>query len=103
MKARVFTLRLKGRRVKDGLGEGIVGDLRLHSMVVGTEVHRIAQLCGRTPRGSREDLLLDPIFEPELVAVGAEALLIRGFESAGGAGYVQEWHCVIALPDTGTL
>jgi hypothetical protein len=57
-------------------------------------MHRVAQLRARDERGSREESLLDPLYEPELVAVGAESLLIRGYESAEGAGYVQEWHCL---------
>ena len=92
-------LRQRGRRLRDGVGEAIVGDLRLHSLLRGSEVHRMAQLCARDARGSKEVLLLDPLYQPELVAMGADALLIRGFESADGTGYVQEWHCVLEGAD----
>ena len=34
-----------------------------------------------------------PLYEPELVAIGSDALLLRGYESANGVGYVQEWRC----------
>ena len=37
----------------------------------------------------------DPLYEPELVAIGNGSLLLRGFESAQGTGYVQEWHCIL--------
>lgn len=101
MKARVIALRRRGRKLREAGGEGLVGDLQLHSILVGSVMHRVAQLRARDERGSREDSLLDPLYEPELVAVGAESLLIRGYEAADGAGYVQEWHCVL-LPPSGT-
>ena len=37
--------------------------------------------------------LLPVLFEPELIAVGNGSMLLRGYESAGGVGYVQEWRC----------
>lgn len=101
MKARIIALRRRGRRIREGGGEGVLGDLQLHSVLVGSVMHRVAQVTARDDRGSREEMLLDPLYEPELVAVGAESLLIRGYESADGAGYVQEWHCVLLGPQPG--
>jgi hypothetical protein len=95
MKARVIALRRRGRRIRDGGGEGILGELQLHSILIGSVMHRVANLNARDEGGSREQPLLDPLFEPELVALGAESMLIRGYESAEGTGYVQEWHCRI--------
>ena len=95
MKARVIALRRRGRRLREAGGEALVGDLQLHALLVGSVMHRVVQLRARDERGSREASLLDPLYEPELVALGAESLLIRGYESADGAGYVQEWHCVL--------
>lgn len=44
---------------------------------------------------SRPGDVIPPLYEPELVAIGAGALLLRGFESADGVGYVQEWRCEV--------
>ena len=37
--------------------------------------------------------LLPPLYEPVLVNIGGNGLLLRGFESIDGASYVQEWRC----------
>ena len=100
MKARVIALRRRGRKLREMGGEGLTVDLQLHAILVGSVMHRVVQLRARDERGSREYSLLDPLYEPELVALGAGSLLFRGFESADGAGYVQEWHCVL-LPSEG--
>ena len=75
--------------------DGIPGDLRMYSMVQGSEMHRVARLCTRTDRSSTDRELLPPLFSPELVAVGDRALLLRGFQSVDGAAYVQEWRCLL--------
>ena len=72
-----------------------VGELHLHSILRGSESHRVAQLRAADPRGSRTEDLLPPLYEPELVAIGHDGLMLRGFESANGTGYVQEWRCVL--------
>ena len=95
MRVRVFALRRVGRRYTHHDQESIVGELHLHSIMQGTTSHRVAQLRAREARGSRGEDLLPPLYEPELVAVGADALLLRGFESSNGVGYVQEWRCVL--------
>ena len=95
MKARVIALRCRGRRIRGGSGEGLLGELQLHSILIGSVMHRVANLSVRDDRGSREAQLLQPLYEPELGAVGAESMLIRGYESEEGTGYVQEWHCVV--------
>jgi hypothetical protein len=95
MKVQVFVLRRNGRRWQDRNAEGIAGVLRLHSITLGSETHRVAQLCARAIRGSRDDELLPSLYSPELVALGDGALLLRGFESSNGTGYVQEWRCVL--------
>ena len=93
MKVRVFLLRRSGRRFHDRDQECVEGELRLDSTMSGHQMHRVAKLCAALHRGSRGAELLPPLYEPELVAVGEDALLLRGFESAGGVGYVQEWRC----------
>ena len=95
MKVRVFALRRVGRRFTHHDGESVLGELQLHSILHGSETHRVAQLRCQDALGSRSDDVLPPLYEPELVAIGRDALLLRGYESSGGAGYVQEWRCVI--------
>jgi hypothetical protein len=95
LKVRVYALRRSGRRFHDRGQECVRGELQLHSIMRGHETHRVAQLRAQDARGSRSDDLLPPLYEPELVAVGNGALLLRGYESSGGVGYVQEWRCVV--------
>ena len=96
MKVRVYPLRQRGRRTaRSEAQDGAPGDLRMFSMVHGTEMHRVARLCTRTERSSTDRELLPPLYAPELVAVGDRALLLRGFQSIDGAAFVQEWRCVM--------
>jgi hypothetical protein len=95
MKVQVFVLRREGRRWQDRNAEGIAGELRLHSITVGSETHKVAQLCSRGLRSSRDEELLPSLYSPELVALGNSSVLLRGIESLSGAGYVQEWRCVV--------
>jgi hypothetical protein len=93
---RVFTLRQGGRRTaRSENGEGVAGDLRMYSMVHGSEMHMVARLCYRSDRSSNDRELIPPLYSPELVAVGEGSLLLRGFQSIDGAAYVQEWRCVV--------
>lgn len=93
MRVRVYLLRRSGRRFHDRDRECVEGELRLDSTMSGHEMHRVAKLKAMVVGGSRGSELLPPLYEPELVAIGENALLLRGFESAGGVGYVQEWRC----------
>lgn len=95
VKVRVFAMRRVGRRYTHHDQESILGELHLHSIMRGSESHRVAQLRSADPRGSRTEDLLPPLYEPELVAIGHDGLMLRGFESANGTGYVQEWRCVV--------
>ena len=96
MRVRVFVMRQRGRRAdRSDLSEGVLGDLRMHSQVLGSEMHPIARLCTRTDRSSQDRELLPPLYSPTLVAVGEGSILLRGFQSIDGAAYVQEWRCVI--------
>ncbi len=88
-------MRKRGRRVA-GYGDmGIAGELRLHSITSGTELHMVAQLRARVERGSKETELLPSLYAPQLVAIGTDSLMLRGFESSDGAAHVQEWHCML--------
>jgi len=95
VRVRVFALRRVGRRYTHHDQDSVLGELQLHAILRGSESHRIAQVRSLDPRGSRTEDLLPPLYEPELVAVGHEGLLLRGYESSNGTGYVQEWRCVI--------
>ena len=96
MRVRVFVLRSHGKRTpRADVSEGVPGDLRMYSQVLGSEMHHVARLCTRTDRSSQDRELLPPLFAPLLVAVGEASLLLRGFQSVDGAAYVQEWRCVI--------
>lgn len=96
MKVRVISLRQRGRRLERAEHpDGVPGDLRMYSQVLGSEMHRVARLCTRTDRSSTDRELLPPLFAPELVALGERALLLRGFQSVDGTAYVQEWRCLL--------
>lgn len=96
MKVRVYPLRHRGRRTERPENpDGVPGDLRMFSMVHGSEMHSVARLCTRTERSSTDRELLPPLYSPQLVAVGDRALLLRGFQSVDGAAFVQEWRCVV--------
>ena len=64
-------------------------------MMSGSETYTVLQLCSRKPLSSTDEHLLAPLYSPQVVAIGADSLLMRGIESHSGAGYVQEWYCVI--------
>ncbi|MGZ5037019.1 MAG: hypothetical protein ACXWG1_17485, partial [Usitatibacter sp.] len=82
MKVRVFALRERGRRTtRSEVAEGVPGDLRMYSMVHGSEMHRVARLCYRSDRSSNDRELLPPLYSPKLVAVGEGSILLRGFQS----------------------
>jgi len=96
MRVRVFVLRAHGKRTaRADVAEGVPGDLRMYSQVLGSEMHHVARLCTRTDRSSQDRELLPPLFSPALVAVGEGSILLRGFQSVDGAAYVQEWRCVV--------
>ena len=84
-------LRRRGRRnARSDAGEGVRGDLRLFAAGSTDELH----LYRRDPLGSNETDLLPPLYEPQLAALGNNAILLRGYELHDGAAFVQEWHCV---------
>lgn len=96
MNVRVFVLRRQGRTFRDRDWEGVDGALRMHSIVRGGRLHRVAQLCARGVNSAREEELLPTLHQPQLVSVDDGALVLRGFEVCDGAGYVQEWRCELA-------
>jgi hypothetical protein len=96
MKVRVFLLRQRGRRTQRAdTHEGVEGNLQMSSTVYGSESHATVTLRPLVAHGVRDPELLPPLFSPHLVAVGNDAMLLRGFEAENGTAYVQEWRCVI--------
>jgi len=96
MKVRVFTLRSRGKRTpRSEASEGIAGDLRMDSMMHGSEIHSVARLCQRAELSCVDREVLPPLYSPALVALGEASLLLRGFQAVDGVAYVQEWRCVI--------
>lgn len=97
MQARVYLLRQRGRRLPDRHDESFTGRLVVDATQNGHAIYTAARLCRTALRGSRQDELVPPLYEPVLAAVGDGVLLLRGFESRDGVGYVQEWRCVLEL------
>ncbi|APV48541.1 hypothetical protein BWI17_01870 [Betaproteobacteria bacterium GR16-43] len=96
MNARVFVMRRRGRRLKVRGGEGLPGKLSIHSVTHGSALHQVATLTETEERGSKSRDVIPPLHEPQLVAIGQESILLRGFEAEDETGYVQEWMCVFA-------
>jgi hypothetical protein len=98
MRVRVFVMRRNGRRTDRGdVSDGTPGDLRMYSQMIGNEMHQVVRLCTRTDRSSQDRELLPPLYSPALIAVGESSILLRGFQAAEGAAYVQEWRCVFEV------
>lgn len=97
MRVRVTQLRQGGRNSKRAeASEQAVGDLELSTTMRGSsELHRVARVCVRHELSAHSEDQLAPLHAPELIAVGRDSLLLRGFESVGDAAHVQEWHCAI--------
>ena len=96
MRVRVKAMRRQGRRVSENgtlAGERSAGELTLQTVVGGRGAYAVATLKGGS--APKDPDLLPPLYEPVLVAVGGTGFLLRGFESAGDASYVQEWHCEV--------
>jgi hypothetical protein len=93
MRVRVFALRQRGRRT-GGYGslapQGIAGSIGMYTQLHGDRSIAAATLKGSAPK---EPDLLPPLYEPVLVALTNQGLLLRGYESVEGAAYVQEWRC----------
>jgi hypothetical protein len=98
MNVLVFVLRRHGRSFHDRDREGLEGALRMHSIVRGGRLHRVAQLCRRDVNSSREEELLPTLHQPQLLGLEEGAIVLRGFEVCDGAAFVQEWRCEVRRP-----
>jgi len=96
MMVRVYSLRARGKRSHRSELTATRGDLRMYSLMIGSEMHVVARLCYRSDRSSNDRELLPPLYSPELVAIGEDSILLRGFQSVDGAAYVQEWRCELS-------
>jgi hypothetical protein len=94
VKARVYLLRRNGRRVRE-TDECFRGTLLVDATMQGGTLYTAAHLRETVLRGSNQEDVLPPLFEPVLAAIGEGVLLLRGYESRDGAGFVQEWRCVL--------
>ncbi|MEP7259751.1 MAG: hypothetical protein ABI669_01080, partial [Usitatibacter sp.] len=95
MQARVYLLRRNGRRVDPREDRCFNGTLMVDATVQGHAIFSAAHLRQQVVRGSHQEDVVPPLYEPVLAAIGAGVLLLRGYESRDGAGYVQEWRCVL--------
>jgi hypothetical protein len=96
MRVRVKALRRRGKRVSEYgtlAGPAPAGDLTLQSVAGARGAYAVATLKGGS--APKDPDLLPPLYEPVLVAIGGTGFLLRGFESADDASFVQEWHCEV--------
>ena len=92
-------MRKAGRRIpwKALINEpGTVGTIRTHSCSYGSQgPYTVAVLRGESPISAGIELI-----EPQLLMLGEQALILRGYErlSDGGGPYtvLQEWRCELS-------
>lgn len=96
MNVAVRNLRQNGRRVKRQGEPDMSGELSMHTMS-GTSVYSVLQLLRNN--GSGKPAVIATLYEPQLISVGHNAMLIRGIETIGegdaAASVLQEWACRI--------
>jgi hypothetical protein len=98
MNCRVYVLRLRGRRLpwREVInGAPIEGELSTHFLTLPESRYLVAGLVARGDALRRP--LLPYLFEPVLVQIGHEVLVLRGFERLGDGrsapAALQEWRC----------
>ena len=95
MHVRVFTLRLNGRRTKERGAEGLAGEIRMQTVMVAGESVTSVHLARRATMSCWDADMIPALYEPNLVAIGNESLLLRGYEATESGSHVQEWHVMI--------
>jgi hypothetical protein len=94
MRARILPLRNLGRRLPEneihGL-PGLLGELQTAQIHQGNSSYGVAHLMD--PESPIPSPLLPDLFEPTLVFIGPQALLLRGYEKVDGRAVMQEWRC----------
>jgi len=96
MKVRVFIQRRNGSRTKERGAEGLAGEIRMQTVMVAGESVTSVHLARRTSMSCWDQDVVPALYEPRLVAIGHDSLLLRGYEAAADGSHVQEWYCVIA-------
>jgi hypothetical protein len=103
MRCRVYLLRRRGRRVSlNEIENGPVyeGQLSAYYMDGKGERYLVASLSGPRPKMIR---MLPELYEPVLVAIGDQVMILRGFERLGegdaACAVVQEWRCEVLSID----
>jgi len=99
MHCRVYLLRRRGRRVprkETENGPVYEGDLSAYYMDGKGERFFVASLSGPRPLMVR---VLPDLYEPALVALGDQVMILRGFERLGdgdaACAVAQEWRCEV--------
>lgn len=104
MKWAVTQLRDRGRRLKRGdWPTPVVGELQLAVMPETNAKRPLKkmELYGN-PGTVRQSLLL-PLFEPQIISMDTEAMVLHGMQLSSADGsmfeHMQVWHCVPASDD----
>jgi hypothetical protein len=99
MRCRVHLLRRRGRRLsrkETENGPVYEGELSTYCMDGKGERSFVASLSGPRPLMVR---ILPDLYEPALVALGGQVVILRGFERLGegdaACAVVQEWRCEV--------
>lgn len=99
MRWRVYPLRRRGRRLswrEAQRGPFFEGELGTHYLALKAERVFVASLVGERAKMTR---MLPDLFEPVLVTLANEVIILRGFEKVGdghtGYAVVQEWRCEV--------
>ena len=95
MKVQVFIQRRNGRRTKERGAEGLAGEIRMQTVMVAGESVTSVHLARRTSMSCWDEDLIAPLYEPNLVAIGDNSLLLRGYEATESGSHVQEWHVLM--------
>ena len=94
MKVRITAFRHNGKRLTDAeiANQGpLEGELISAQVADKRGFYRRADL--QAPKGSGLTDTLATLFEPELMQIGENMLLLRGIEKRAGRAYLQEWRC----------
>jgi len=77
------------------------GNLRSCEIGSSRGSYRRADLLDMKSGGLSETLAT--LFEPELIQVIDDGMLLRGIENDGGRAYLQEWRCVLVRKPDGDI
>lgn len=103
MLATVFRMRENGaRREDERSGAGVTGQLLLMWSVGTPKTAPFRSLTLSSSDGMAKQLL-PPLFEPQLLTLGANGMMFRGFERRVSPiesySVLQEWHVLFVSPE----